>query len=149
MKNCIKTCTLFYIILLTYFFMFSFTIIYNDDLKKLNNILDKKEKKIYNFIIKERFKHFIIGLCVGGILGFLTILTNISPKVKFCLSGIILILFTTVIYYVIPKTTYMVHHLKTKEQKMAWMNVNSNFIKKKIAGFLFAIIIYFGIPFIF
>lgn len=147
MKKCVKTCTLFYIIFLTYFFVFAFTFIYNNDLKKLNNILNKKQLKIYNLIKKERFKHFLIGLCVGGILGFLVILTNISQKIKYCFSGIVLILFTCVIYYILPKTTYMIHHLTTKEQKKAWMNVSSNFIKKKIAGFLFAIIVYFGLPF--
>ena len=86
---------------------------------------------------------------MGGVLGYFIILTQLSEKVKFCLSGIVLILFTCVIYYILPKTTYMMHHLTTKEQKKAWMVVSSNFIKKKIAGFLFAIIVYFGIPFIF
>ena len=149
MKKCVKTCTLFYIIFLTYFFVFTFTIIYNNDLKKLNNILNKKQLKVYNLVKKERLKHFLIGLFIGGILGFLIILTNISQKLKYCLSGIILLFFTCIIYYILPKTTYMIHHLTTKEQKKAWMNVSSNFIKKKIAGFLFAIIVYFGLPFIF
>ena len=131
MKNCIKTCTIFYILLLTYFFMFTFTLFYNDDLKKLSNSLNKKQLKIYTFIKKERLNHFLIGLSVGGILGFLIMITNISPKLKFCLSGITIILFTSVIYYILPKSTYMVKHLTTKKQKEAWMNVSSNFIKKK------------------
>ena len=149
MKKCIKTCTIFYILLLTYLFVFIFTLFYNEDLKILSKSLNKKQLKIYNFIKKERLKHFFIGLSVGGVLGYFIILTQLSEKVKFCLSGIVLILFTCVIYYILPKTTYMMHHLTTKEQKKAWMVVSSNFIKKKIAGFLFAIIVYFGIPFIF
>ena len=149
MKNCIKTCTIFYILLVTYFFIFTVTLFYNNDLKNLSNSLNKKQIKIYNFIKKERLKHFLIGLTVGGILGFLIMITNISSKVKFCLSGITIILFTSVIYYILPKSTYMVKHLTTKKQKEAWVNVSSNFIKKKISGFLLAIIIYFGLPFLF
>lgn len=148
MKNCIKTCTIFYILLLTYFFVFTFTLFYNDDLKKLSNLLNKKQLKIYEFIKKERLNHFFIGLSIGGILGFLIMITNISPKLKFCLSGITIILFTSVIYYILPKSTYMVKHLTTKKQKEAWMNISSNFIKKKISGFLLALIVYFGIPFL-
>jgi len=149
MQNCVKTCTLFYIILLNYFFVLTFTLIYNQDLSRLNILLNNKQKKIYDLIKRERCKHFFIGLLIGGILGYLIILTKISKKIKFCLSGIVLIFFTTIIYYILPKTTYMIHHLRTEKQKKAWMEVNSNFIKKKIAGFLLAIIIYFGIPFIF
>jgi len=148
MKNCIKTCTVFYILLLTYFFMFTFTLFYNDDLKILSNSLNKKQLKIYTFIKKERLNHFLIGLSVGGILGFLIMITNISSKLKFCLSGITIIIFTSVIYYILPKSTYMVKHLTTKKQKEAWMNVSSNFIKKKISGFLLSLIVYFGIPFL-
>lgn len=148
MKNCIKTCTIFYILLLTYFFVFTFTLFYNDDLKKLSNLLNKKQLKIYEFIKKERLNHFLIGLSIGGILGFLIMITNISPKLKFCLSGITIILFTSVIYYILPKSTYIVKHLTTKKQKEAWMNISSNFIKKKISGFLLALIVYFGIPFL-
>ncbi len=128
--------------------MFTFTLFYNDDLKKLSNSLNKKQLKIYTFIKKERLKHFLIGLSTGGILGFLIMITNISTKLKFCLSGITIILFTSVIYYILPKSTYMIKHLTTKEQKDAWMNVSSNFIKKKISGFLLALIVYFGIPFL-
>lgn len=149
MKRCIKTCTLFYLIFLTYFFVFTFTLFYNDDLKQLNNLLNDKQKNIYNSIKKERLIHFLIGLVVSSILGFLVILTNVSQKLKFCLSGLTVILFTTIIYYILPKSKYMVHHLKTKKQKKAWMVISTNFIKKKIAGFLLAFIIYFGIPFIF
>ena len=147
-KNCIKTCTIFYIFLLTYFFIFTFTLFYNNDLKTLNNLLNKKQLEIYNFIKKERLKHFFIGLSVGGILGFLIMITKITPKFKFCLSGITVILFTSIIYYILPKSTYLIKHLTSKKQKEAWMNISSNFIKKKIAGFLLAVIIYFCIPFI-
>lgn len=148
MKNCIKTCTIFYILLLTYFFMFTFTLFYNDDLKTLSNLLDEKQIKIYKLIKKERLKHFLIGLIVSGILGFLVMITNIQSKLKFCISGIIILFFTSVIYYILPKSTYMIKHLTTKKQKEAWMNVSSNFIKKKISGFLLALIVYFGIPFL-
>ena len=39
--------------------------------------------------------------------------------------------------------------VKTEEQKMAWMTIQRNFIKKKIAGFVGVIILYFCVPFMF
>jgi hypothetical protein len=38
----------------------------------------------------------------------------------------------------------MIKHLNSQEQKEAWMNVSRNFIKKKIAGVLLALVIYIG-----
>ena len=65
---------------------------------------------------------------------------------KYCLAGIVLILATTMIYYILPKSDYMIRHLKTEEQKIAWMTVHRNFIKKKIAGFVGVIVLYFCVP---
>jgi hypothetical protein len=148
-KGCIKTCTIFYILFIMCLVMFGLTIIYSGDLKHLDNILDKEQLVIYEKIKKERLNHFYTGLGVGGILGLGVILSNINVNSKYCLAGIILLFATSMIYYILPKSDYMVRHLKTEEQKLAWMTIQRNFIKKKIASFIGIVVLYFCVPFVF
>ena len=149
MKNCVRTCAIFYILFFTYFFMYAITLYYSGDLKKLDMVLDNKQKLIYEKIKKERLHHHLTGLGIGGILGFLVILTKMSITFKYCFAGIVFLFSSSIIYYVLPKSDYMIKHLDTEEQRLAWMNVNRNFVKKKIAGFILAIVLYFCMPMFF
>jgi hypothetical protein len=123
--------------------------VYSGDLKHLDNLLDKNQKEVYYKIKKERLNHFYTGLCIGGLLGLGVILSNIQVTSKYCLAGIILLVVTSTVYCVLPKSDYMVKHLKTEEQKLAWITIYRNFVKKKIAGFLGVIILYFCVPLMF
>ncbi len=146
-KDCVKTCTIFYIIFVMYLMMFGLTIVYSNDLKHLENVLDDKQREIYFKIKQERLKHFYTGLGAGGFLGLFVILSKINITSKYCLAGIILLFTTSIVYYILPKSDYMVRHLKSEEQKMAWMTVHRNFIKKKIAGFVGVVVLYFCVSF--
>ena len=149
MEKCITTCTIFYVILITHMFMYGFTLINSSDLKKLDSLLSDEQRVIYSKIKKERLHHFYTGLGIGSLLGLFIILTNVGFNSKYCLSGIILILTTVIVYYVLPKSDYMIQHLNTEEQKMSWLKVSRNFHKKKIVGFILAIVLYFCIPLLF
>ena len=146
MKNCDITCAIFYILFLTYLFMFGLTIIYSGDLKKLDEILDEKQQIIHQKIKQERLHHFYTGLGIGSVLGLFILFSDIRMTSKFCLAGLILILTTSMVYYMLPKSDYMINHLDTKEKKEIWMNVSRNFMKKKMIGFALSIIVYFSIP---
>lgn len=146
MQDCIYTCTIFYIIFLTYLFVFGFTLIYSGDLKLFEKVLDDKQKQIYHKIKKERLHNFYSGLGVGGILGLFVLLTDFKVTSKYCLAGIILLMTTSSIYYILPKSDYMIKHLTTEEQRITWLNIQRNFIKKKIFSFLLVVILYFCVP---
>ena len=148
MTDCIKTCALFYVMFITYLFIFGYTLIYSDDLKKFKSVLNKKQRIIHDKIRKERLHHFYTGLGVGSVLGLLVLLTNSGFRSKYCMAGIILILTMSTVYYVLPKSDYMIRHLETKEQRMAWMNISRNFMKKKMIGFILAVVLYFCLPLI-
>lgn len=148
-KDCIKTCTIFYILFIVYLVVFGLTIIYSGDLKHLDNILDKEQSIVYKKIKRERLNHFYKGLGLGSIIGLGVLLSKMNVTSKYCLAGIILLITTSMVYYILPKSDYMVRHLKTEEQKLAWMTIQRNFIKKKIAGFLAIIVLYFCVPFVF
>lgn len=146
MKDCLYTCTIFYIIFLTYLFVFGFTLIYSGDLKKFEEVLDDKQKKIYHKIKKERLHNFYSGLGAGGILGLFVLLTDFKATSKYCLAGIILLMTTSTVYYILPKSDYMLKHLDNEEQRKYWLNIQRNFIKKKIFSFLLVVILYFCVP---
>ena len=149
MEKCITTCAIFYVILITHLFVYGYTLLNSLDLKKLDSLLNDEQKVIYEKIKKERLHHFYIGLGVGALLGLFIILSKVGFTSKYCLSGIVLILSSVMVYYVLPKSDYMIRHLNSEEQKMAWLSVSRNFKKKKMAGFILAIILYFCVPLMF
>ena len=146
MKDCIYTCTIFYIIFLTYLFVFGFTLIYSGDLKAFEKVLNKNQMEKYDKIKKERLHHFYSGLGAGGILGLFVLLTDFKATSKYCLAGIILLMTTSTVYYILPKSDYMIAHLNTEEQRKKWLNISRNFVKKKIFSFLLVVILYFCVP---
>ena len=121
--------------------------IYNGDLKHLEELLDKEQLEKYYRIKRERLNHFYTGLGVGSFIGLAVILSKMSVTSSYCLAGILLIFTTISVYYILPKSDYMIRHLKTEEQKNAWMSVNRNFLKKKLVGGMSVIILYFCVPF--
>jgi len=145
-NNCY--CFILYFILIAYLSVFGITMFYHGDLEKMVNLMDDKQKSIYSKIRKERLQHYLNGLGAGAVLSlpFLYFIKDTATKV--CASGIILMMTTSIVYYLQPKTTYMIKHLNSQEQKEAWMNVSRNFIKKKIAGVLFALVLYIGLSII-
>lgn len=120
--------------------------IYSSDLKHLEKALDKDQLEKYYKIKKERLNHFYTGLGAGSFIGLAIILSKINVTSSYCLAGILLIFTTITIYYILPKSDYMVRHLKTEEQKNAWMAINRNFMKKKLVGGISVILLYFCVP---
>lgn len=149
MKKCVSTCAIFYVILITHLFVYGYTLVNSQDLKNLDYMLSDEQRVIYDKIKKERLHHFYMGLGCGALLGLFVILSNVGFNSKYCLSGILLILTTVIVYYLLPKTDYMIRHLETEEKRMAWLNVSRNFHKKKMVGFILAIVLYFCIPLMF
>ena len=144
-RYCIKTCSLFYILLVSYIFIFSYCMFGRNDFKKYENLLDKDLLKKYKKIKKERLKHYLIGLSVGSILGLICIFMFSYPH-NYCLAGLTLLITSSMIYYFIPKSDYMVYHLKTEEQKRQYQKIGKNFKTRKMIGFVVGIILYLFVP---
>ena len=83
------------------------------------NLLNDKQKEIYNKIVKERLFIYISGTILGLIIIFITKL---------------------VFYYIYPKSTYMMYHLTNTKQTDAWMDIYThmkyNWIKSIILGLI-------------
>ena len=100
MKKCVSTCAIFYVILITHLFVYGYTLVNSQDLKNLDYMLSDEQRAIYDKIKKERLHHFYMGLGCGALLGLFVILSNVGFNSKYCLSGILLILTTVIVYYV-------------------------------------------------
>src|SRR6056300_1732182 len=142
-NNCY--CFILYFMLIAYLSVFGITIFYHGDLEKMYNLMDEKQQSIYRAIRQERLQHYLTGLVSGVVLSLPTLYLIKDNTTKVCASGIILMMTASIVYYLLPKTTMMIKHLQSQEQKEAWMNVSRNFIKKKIAGVLLALTLYIGL----
>lgn len=140
-------CFLLYLLLVSYVTVMGITTIYNDDFKKLVSVLDNKQKKKYEEIKTERRNHYFTGLISGIILSLISYYCLDLKRNKLCISGIVLYLTTITVYYVIPKSDYMIKYLNTEEQRMAWMDISRNFRLKKMAGYAFGFLTYLLIVF--
>jgi hypothetical protein len=137
-------CFVLYFMLVAYLSIFGITMFYRGDLEKMVALMDEKQRTIYKSIRNERLQHYLTGLATGVILSIPTLYLIKDTTTKVCASGIILMMTASIVYYLLPKTTFMIKHLNSQEQKEAWMNVSRNFIKKKMAGILFALVLYVG-----
>jgi hypothetical protein len=93
----------------------------------------------YAEIATERRNHYLIGLVLGiavsyGVLSFVRTGGNRFYKMSLFFA---VTLFTAVAFYsIMPKSDYMLNHLKTPEQNRAWLNIYRTMRKKYFLGFL-------------
>ncbi len=98
--------------------------------QKYFNLLNDKQKEKYisikNFRLKLYFKGYFIGLILALIFISFNIYKNnfkIKPSLVACTVTAIMFLFQYFYYIISPKPDYMILHLKTKDQKEAWLKI--------------------------
>lgn len=108
----------------------------------LRNVFSDKLDKIYEDIIIERRNHYIMGLVLGLIISFL-----VSFKVNTVNYFSRLTLFfaitlgTAVIFYMLmPKSDYMLNHLKTEEENKKWLEVYKTMKARYFTGLVLGIV---------
>lgn len=94
--------------------------------------------KKYNKIVEERRNLYFQGLILGIVLA-LFLLTLFRPKNIFhrIMFSFAIITSVSVVYYtLIPKSDYMLHHLKTPEQTKSWLKVYKKMKQNYLIGFI-------------
>jgi len=142
-KDILCSCNLLLILALSYMVMLGSIMVNNSHNKYLLKQLDFRQNQKYKKIKKERLYHYNIGLISSSLLGLLIYSMLSNKKNKLCLAGLVVFLFTPIIYYCLPKSDYMIKHLNTEQQKMAWLNVSRSYNKKKMLSYVGGIIIYY------
>lgn len=140
--HCKTSCSiaLIFIITMVYFTMTKDETLHTNFYKTLN----KDQINIYKNIVNERFNLYYTGFGLGILLAILFLVFNKygMPKTyklnKPSISCVILATSFVVqyFYYILsPKTTYMVLHLETKDQKQAWLDIYRKMQVNYHAGF--------------
>lgn len=95
--------------------------------------LTPQQVKIYEMVKSERLALFSVGIFSGAVISSLFVM-NLNVLYPKCTIFSLTYLFASLVYTVIPKTTYMMYHLKDDEQKKKWMYI---YDKMKITNSLF------------
>lgn len=110
--------------------------------KEQHDVLRKKLSKeldiIYTAIANERRNHYIQGLLLGLVLsyflGSLVETKNKFHRITFVLS--ITTLVSVLYYFLMPKSDWMLNHLKTEEQTRAWLEIYKTMKSRYFWGFV-------------
>lgn len=118
-------------------------------------LLDNNQKNIYKKIIDERKSIYFRGYGIGLTLSFIFIFIYkyiLRPSKKslsiwflVCLTGAITFTTNYLFYILAPKSTYMINHLKNKQQIRDWQNIYRTMQVKYNTGLvlgIFAIMIF-------
>jgi glycerol uptake facilitator-like aquaporin len=105
---------------------------------KLRGVLSEEAAAAYEKIIKERTNQYIQGLLIGIVLSYVVLL-NIKINNRFHKISVFfaITLLTTVMYYMLmPKSDWMLNHLKTEDETKAWLEVYKNMKARYFVGFV-------------
>ncbi len=94
--------------------------------------------KIYGDIVIERRNHYVLGIVLGLVLSFVVFqLVDIKNRFhKMSLFVMITLMTAVVFYFLMPKSDYMLNHLKTEEQNKKWLDVYKTMKHRYFMGFL-------------
>ncbi len=105
---------------------------------KLRQVLSPELITKYDAIVKERTSHYIQGLILGMIIAYV-ILYHLKTTNRFHRISLFfgITLFTTALYYLLmPKSDYMLNHLKSEDENKAWLSVYKTMKFRYLIGFV-------------
>lgn len=106
--------------------------------KKLSDELDQ----IYDKIAIERRNLYFQGIILGLLIAYFSLnlfkTVNRFHRITFVLA--ISLPISVLYYFLMPKSDYMLNHLKTPEQNKAWLEIYKTMQMRYIVGFIFGTI---------
>ncbi len=105
---------------------------------RLRRRLDEKLAAIYDAVAAERRNLYLQGLVLGLLVAFI-VSRAVRPSGRFHQVSLYfaITLMVAVFYYILmPKTTYMLEHLNTREQNVAWLEVYKTMKMRYTVGLL-------------
>jgi uncharacterized protein YacL len=117
----------------------AFTLSVSDEQhEKLKTVLSPKLDEIYDKISNERRNQYIQGLILGLIVAFFVLYSGkISNRFyRTSLFFTITLTIAVLYYFLMPKSDYMLNHLKTPEENKAWLEVYKTMKFRYFLGFL-------------
>jgi fructose-specific phosphotransferase system IIC component len=104
----------------------------------LRNVLPDNLDIIYEQIIVERRNHYIFGLLLGAILAYIVLsVVKTSNRFHKISLFVAITLMTSVIFYLLmPKSDYMLNHMKTQEENKAWLSIYKTMKHRYLIGII-------------
>ena len=103
-------------------------------------LLNEKQKSIYEKIVRERLMIYFSGMILGLIVGIYFYVNNPKTEYRLCKFLTIIYLIKLGFYYFYPKSPLMLYSLTTKEQTYAWADIYTDmkqrWIQSLIVGFI-------------
>lgn len=94
--------------------------------------------EIYGNIVIERRNQYIQGLLLGALIGYFVLMgvkiTNRFHKMSLFIT--VMLMTGVIFYFLMPKSDYMLNHLKTEEQNKAWLEVYKTMKQRYFLGFV-------------
>ena len=108
----------------------------------LREVLSDDLDKIYDKIIIERRNQYIVGLVIGILISiFITrYVTNLDYFTQVMLFFTITLGSALIFYMLMPKSDYMLNHLKTEEENKKWLEVYKYMKMRYFVGFSLGIL---------
>ena len=108
----------------------------------LRNTLSEELDKKYEKIATQRRNHYIVGLIIGLLISYIVIKnTNIKNHYTRITLFFTITLATAIIFYMImPKSDFMLNHLKTPEQNKRWLDIYKTMKNRYLLGFILGIL---------
>ncbi len=98
--------------------------------------------KVYNDLVVERRNLYFQGLILGLVISFFIVKSGIFRIANWYHRATIFLAITipiSVIYYfLMPKSDYMLNHLKSHEENKAWLHIYKTMRQRYVLGFVFA-----------
>ena len=106
--------------------------------------LDADQRQTYAAIVQERFRHYSLGAVVGLFLALIYYMATVSYRYDFsmCMFAFIVVMTQYVVYRLMPKSDWMVRHLKNEKQVAAWQDVYHIMTRQSHIGFLVGLVGY-------
>jgi hypothetical protein len=105
---------------------------------KLRLVLSDELDAVYDGIVRERRNHYLLGLLLGLLLSVVIVARNPSfsfgTRVAYFLA--ITLSVAVAVYSFLPKSDYMLNHLKSPEENQAWLDIYRTMKHRYMVGFL-------------
>ena len=116
------------------------------------NSLDESQKNVYKNIIKERRNIYIVGTFLGLVLGGIYLYANsyeLNNSVNAMVFVGIILTVQYFYYYLMPKSDYMITHMRSADQNKKWLQVYKFMLVRYHLGMLFGLIGFFIVGYLY
>ncbi len=111
-------------------------------LLRFMNTLTTEQLELYHKVSRERMQIYLVGLLIGLFTGLIYLRLANPGVVRTCGFVLITLGITYLFYYIWPKSTYLVNHLTTDEQRAGWVDVYTHMQRRHYMGMVLGALAY-------